>query len=146
MADGDFTGDVECAWIMAQLETLCGGRAWEVAVPDEVDIERVTDGGVKPYIIGSFASPTMSRVGRNIASPETGQPHILTFTVKVIGSSVDDVKRVLTDAKVLLTGKRPADNSGVIQLRGGFSYPSSDTGATPGRIQKAFFGRVYINL
>lgn len=146
MAAGDYTGDVECAWIMAQLSTLVGGRVWEVVVPDPTKLPRLPDGSVKPYILVSFASPTASRVGRNIASGEKGQPHILTFTVKVIGATASDVNSTLTAAKNLLAGERPSDNSGVIRLRGGFTYPVSDQTATPGRIQKAFFGSVYINV
>jgi hypothetical protein len=148
MAAGDYTGDAECEWILTQLRTLCGGRVWEVRVPDDVEIPRKEDGsgGVKPYIIVSFASPTASAVGRNIAMGEKGQPHILTFTVKVVGAEMDDIKPVIRAAKDLITDGQPTDNSGRIKLRGGFAYPADDPNSAPGRVQKAFFGRVYINL
>ncbi len=142
---GDFTGEVETAWIMATLKTHCDGRAWETQVPDDVDLPRLTDGGVRPYIIARFAEPYASTRGRNIASDEQGQPHIFSFTILVIGADAGSVRNAMTDVRRDLVGKHPSLTSTQLKATGGFAYPQADTGSRPTRFERAAFFRTTIN-
>lgn len=141
----DFTGETECANIIDRLKTLVGGRVWEIQVPDDVDLARVTDGGVKPYIVVRFANPLSLSQGRSIAAGEQQQPHQITFTVIVIGSDADSVKSTMRVVNQRLVDFEPSDGATKIRSRGGFSYPNGDTGSRPTRFQKAGFYRFNYN-
>lgn len=141
----DFTGEEEEDFILTTLKTLVGGRAWESQVDDDVDLERETDGGVKPYIIVRFAEPSASAQGRNIATGEQGQPQLLSFTVIVIGADADSVKRTSRQHRRLLVGVQPSTTAMPIKSSGGQEYGSAETGSTPSRFKRATFYRTIIN-
>lgn len=141
----DFTGEVEEDSILAVLRTLVDGRVWETQVPDDVDLERETDGGVKPYMIVRFAEPGASSQGRNIATGEQGQPQLLSFSVEVIGGDADSVKATSREQRRLLVGMRPSDSSTPIRSSGGNAYSNADSTSRPTRFKRATFYRTIIN-
>lgn len=142
----DFTGEEEEAWILATLTTLVGGRVWESQVPDEVDLARETDGGVKPYIIVSFAEPSASAQGRNIATGEQGQPQLLSFQVEIYGGDADSVKEAARDVRRLLVGAQPSPAANPIRSSGGQSYSDSETASRPTRFKRVTFYRTIFNV
>lgn len=145
MATPDFTGEAEEDWILATLKTLAGGRVWETQVPDDVDLPRIPDGGVKPYIVVRFAEPLSSAQGRNIATGEQGQPQRLSFTVLVVGSDADSVKAVSRAHRRLLLGAQPSSLATPIKSSGGFAYSDSEAGSRPTRFNRATFYVTIIN-
>lgn len=145
MAEPDFTGEAEEDWILETLGTLVGGRVWETQVPDDVDLERLTDGGVKPYIIVRFAEPSTSAQGRNIATGEQGQPQLLSFTVIVVGGDADSVKFTSRAQRRLLVGAQPSAGATPIKSSGGFAYSDSEAGSRPTRFKRSTFYRTIIN-
>lgn len=146
MAEPDFTGEVEEDFILTALKTLAGGRVWETQVDDEAELERLTDGGVKPYIIVRFAEPLASSQGRNVGSGEQGQPHLLSFTVIVVGPDADTVKSVSRAHRRLLGGVKPSSRATAIKLTGGFAYSESEAASAPTRFKRATFYRTIFNL
>jgi hypothetical protein len=146
LEQGDHTGQVERAWIMAQLTTLVGGRAWETGVPDDATIPADEAGRLYPYLIARFARPLTIRAGRNVGSGEKGQPRQLSFTVLALGGVKDDVRDTLTAALDLLDGERPSLTANAIQLRGGFAYGQAESGSRPTRFEEAGFGRTIFNI
>jgi hypothetical protein len=145
MSEPDFTGEVEEDFIIAQLKTLAGGRTWETQVPDDEELPRDEEGGVKPYIIIRFAEPLASPQGRNIGSGEQGQPQSLSFTVIVCGDNADAVKEVSRAHRRLLVGAIPSTRATPIKSSGGFGYSNSDAASRPTRYERATFYRVIIN-
>lgn len=141
----DFTGEVEEDFVLDTLGGLVGGRVWETQVPDDVDLDRLTDGGVKPYIIVRFAEPLASGQGRNIASGEQGQPQVLTFTVIVVGGDANSVKRVSRKHRRLLVGTQPSPGATPIKSTGGFAFADSEAESRPTRFKRATFYRTIIN-
>lgn len=142
---GDFTGDEEEDWIIQQLKTLAGGRVWETQVPDDVDLERLTGGGVKPYIIVRFAEPSASAQGRNIATGEQGQPQLLSLTVIVVGGDADSVKHTSRAQRKLLVGAQPSSTATPLKSSGGFAYADAESGSSPSRFKRSTFYRTIIN-
>lgn len=140
------TGKEERAWVMGQLKQLCGGMVWKTQVPDHVDLERMTDGGLNPYIIVRFARPSAVSVGRNIGSGEQGQPHMLTWSVQVIGSDADELEAVMDEVESMLVGEQPSPTASEIKARGGFAYPFGDSSSRPSRHVLPAFMRCYINV
>ncbi len=141
----DFTGEAEEDFVITTLESLVGGRVWETQVPDEVELDRLTDGGVKPYIIVRFAEPLASGQGRNIGSGEQGQPQVLSFTVIVVGSDADSVKRVARKHRRLFIGVQPSSGATPIRSTGGFAYADSEAESRPTRFKRSTFYRTIIN-
>ncbi len=145
MIEPDFTGEAEEDFILDTLRTLVGGRAWETQVPDDEELPRSEDGGVKPYIIVRFAEPLSVAQGRNIGSGEQGQPQQLSFTVIVCGDSADDVKEVSRAHRRLLVGAQPSPAATPIKSSGGFGYSNSEAESRPTRFSRATFYRTIIN-
>lgn len=142
----DFTGEIEEDTILAALKTLVGGRVWETQVPDDDELERLTDGGVKPYIIVRFAEPSASAQGRNIATGEQGQPQLLSFSVDVVGGDADSVKATAREQRRLLVGLRPSDSATPIRSSGGQAYSNSEAGSRPTRFKRTTFYRTIFNV
>lgn len=145
LENGDFTGEVETAWVMSVLKELCGGRAWETFVPDKVDLAAETDGGVKPYLIARFAEPFESTQGRKMAGGEQEQPQIFQFTVSVFGNDADSVREAMLEVRRRLVGLRPSLTASQLRARGGFSYGNTDASARPTRFERGAFFRCIIN-
>lgn len=145
MTEPDFTGEAEEDFVLAQLRTLAGGRVWETQVDDQEELERLTDGGVKPYIIVRFAEPLAVAQGRNIGDGEQGQPQSLSFTVIVIAGDADSVKETSRAHRRLLIGVRPSLRATPIKSTGGFGYSDSEAGSRPTRFKRATFYRTIIN-
>lgn len=142
----DFTGETEEETILAALKTLVGGRVWETQVPDDDELERLTDGGVKPYIIVRFAEPSASAQGRNIATGEQGQPQLLSFSVDVVGGDADSVKSTAREQRRLLVGMRPSGSATPIRSSGGQAYSNSEAGSRPTRFKRTTFYRTIFNV
>lgn len=145
MAEPDFTGEAEEDWIIGQLKTLAGGRVWETQVPDHVDLDRETDGGVKPYIVVRFAEPLSSAQGRNIGCGEQGQPQLLSFTVIVYSGDADSTKQTSRAHRRLLVGAKPSSLATPIKSSGGFGYAEGESESAPSRYSRATFYRTIIN-
>lgn len=140
------SGKEERDWIMNRLKPLCGGRVWKTRVPDGVELERETASGVQPYLIVRFARPSAIQEGRNIATGEKGQPHMLTFSVIAICADADKLDPVMDRVEDLLVGERPSETASVIRAKGGFAYPYGDADSRPSRVALPTFMRVIINV
>jgi hypothetical protein len=139
-------GTVEAQWIFDQIKTLCGGRVWEVKVPDSEAAAITADGGVKPHIILSVAEPFSSNRERGLNQDEGEQPHVASYMVTAIGASMDDVKAVMKEVRTRLIGQSPSASSTTLRATGGFSYPSRDLAAAPSRVSRSLYLRHTINL
>ena len=142
---GDFTGEAETEWTLAQMRTACD-QVFETAVPDGIDLARQPNGAIMPYVIAKFATPMASSVGRSIGEHEQGQPHILTVTVFCIAADADTARKLTHKIRRLLVGQRPSATAGEYQSRGGFSFPQTESGSVPTRFEQAAYFRAYINL
>ena len=140
------TGRSERDAIKSRLSSLVNGHVYKTAVPDSKALTRDSAGRVLPYIVLRYSTPKMSTVGRNIASGEQGQPHMITFTLIVESGDADWTEDVMDNATTKLVGWQPSETSGVIQARGGFDYDDSDTSSKPTRFGSTMFGRFYINV
>lgn len=145
LVDGDFTGEAEIEWTITQMKTACD-QVFETAVPDNVELARLPDGGILPYIVAKFATPMASSVGRSVGEHEQGQPHILTVTVFCIAADADTARKLTQKIRRLLVGQRPSLTAGEYQSRGGFSFPQTESGSVPTRFEQAAYFRAYINL
>ncbi len=139
-------GTTEQAWIKAQLTPLCGGRVWETIVPDAELLEIQQDAKIQPYIVMNFAEPFSSQRERGIAQEEDQQPHIMSSSVAVYGSNMNDVQAVMKEVRKRLVGKAPSSGSTTLRATGGFSYPGRDTGSTPTRVSKTLYLRNTIGV
>lgn len=141
----DFTGETEETNILGQLDDLVGGRVWESQVPDDIDLERETSGGAKPYIIVRFAEPGAASQGRNIANDEQGQPQLLSFSVTAYGNDADAVKEASREQRRRLVAFIPSDTATPIRSSGGNSFEDTDTASRPTRFRRITFYRTIFN-
>jgi hypothetical protein len=139
-------GVAEAEWILAQLTPLCGGRVWEVKVPDDVALAMAADASIKPYIIFSAAEPFSSARDRGLNQDESAQPHVASYMVTVHAATMDAVKAVMTEVRTRLIGAQATPSSTTLRATGGFSYPSRDLAAAPSRVSRSLYLRHTINL
>lgn len=143
---GDFTGLTERAAITDALSVLAGGRVYRTAAPSSESLERYPDGSVKPYLIARFSPPIMKAAGRNVASGEQGQPHLLSGLVVAVAGDDDATGELAAEAMRRTIGQVFSDNSSPLQARGGNSWSTVDSDSSPERYQHAFYWRCTINL
>ena len=141
----DFTGLEEQDWIIDQLLTI-SPRVVETSAPDDVQLERTSDGTIKPYIVVTFQTPFASASGRSIAGGEQAQPHVMPFMVFAFAGDPKTARRLSAKIRVLLVGKRPSETAGDIKVEGGGQYDRADNDSRPSRYGSGSFCKVNVGL
>ena len=145
----DFTGRTERAYILSPVTgigALAGGRLYKTAVPDGVDLPRLPDGRVKPYLVVTFQSPSSASRGRSIDGGEWIQPHIMGGMIVSYAGDADSAQELDDAVRLKLTGQRPSSGASKIRFVGGFERGSSDSTSKPTRFAVGSWFSFQINL
>lgn len=144
----NFDGIAEVDALFAAIGAYAGGQVFDTEVDDFTALARysTTDDRVKPYIVVQTNDPFASTQGRAIAGGEQAQPHVLMFTITVLGGKIKDVRAVTAALANLLLDMRLTPTSSPLRKTGGFSYSQAKTENAPSRKAIGSYYKTYINL
>jgi len=141
----NYDGVNESATITAHIAGLCGGRLYD-EIRSDAEVEKTSNGEIKPYIVHAFGSPVPSVRGRGVGGERT-QPYILPCDFMIVAANVATMNAVTADVTNAFIGfVPPGDNSGEMKGGAGYSWGVTDAdGATIRRHRTVRF-EVLINL
>lgn len=115
---------------------LVGGRVY-LGLPDDEQLERDTNGIVKPYIVVYPTTPITGQTERQMGVGPERQPHILPLTIAAFAST--ETTALLTVAAIMkwTLGWAPGgDNSTPYEIPGGYSIAKMDAQKKPTRFEQ----------
>lgn len=139
-----FDGLAEADAIIERLRQLAGGRIYDGGPPDYADLEKDSNGTVRPYGVLLFGEPVPDKSEATLG-PIAEQPFQLPVTIQWVAGNAADMRRLAAAGTTLLLDWRPTPAAGAMQPMNGGEFTVRDTQDRPTRYTRLAHWPVGIN-
>lgn len=141
----NFDGYAEGTLFFNRLEANVAGGRVHTLMPDDTQIEKFTDGTIKPFVVFRYGTPVRTRSDRTLAG-ERLQPHRMPITIGSYAGTIDLARQQTAHIMDLMLDWRANSNSSAFITDGGDSFSEREAANTPTRFADLIYGSITINM